>query len=71
MLRYHHADTRMVMTGVIPGEKVLTKSPGIFDRAKSTGEFRAVLEGFELSLGKRVVIADMWFASLSQSILIR
>ena len=47
---YHHADTRMVMAGIIPGEKVLSKSPGILDRAESTGELRAVLEGFELGL---------------------
>jgi len=50
VLGYHHADTRMVMAGIIPGEKVLSKSPGILDRAESTGELRAVLEGFELGL---------------------
>jgi hypothetical protein len=42
----------MVMAGVIPGEKVLAKSSGIFDGTRGAGEFRAVLEGFELGLGK-------------------
>ena len=56
---YHHADTRMVMAGVIPGEKVLAKSSAILDRSKGTGKLRAVFESFKLGLGKWVVIADM------------
>ena len=56
---YHHADTRMVMAGVIPDEKVLAKSSAILDRSKGTWKLRAVLEGFELCLGKRIVIAPL------------
>jgi hypothetical protein len=46
----------MLMLAVVPGEELLTETPGIFNRAEAIRELRSVLESFGVRLGKRVVI---------------
>jgi len=48
VFRCEKADTGMVMLLIVPGEKVLTKSPGILDGAKTIREVRPILHGLEL-----------------------
>ena len=55
--RRQEADTRMPMLFVIPREEVLAVAPGVLDAAEPFRKVRPVLEGFELGLGVRVVIA--------------
>lgn len=50
----------MVVLLVVPGKESLTESTGFLDTAEALGELGAILEGLELRLGKRVVIAGMW-----------
>mgnify|MGYP003425331205 CR=1 FL=1 len=59
LFRGEHGDAAMAMLFVVPVEEELAKGSTVLDTAEVTRELRAVLEGFELGLGKRVVIADM------------
>ena len=49
----------MVMLMVVPIEEGVTEAAGILNGAKLLGKQRLVLEGFELGLGKGIVIGDM------------
>ena len=49
-LRGEQGDAAVMMLVVVPGEELLAKGAGIFDGAEALGEFRPVLEGFELAL---------------------
>jgi hypothetical protein len=50
------ADTAVVVLVVVPGEEVDAVGAGILDAAEALGKIRAVLEGLEPGLGKRVVV---------------
>ena len=59
LFRRQQRDATVAMLLVIPGEEILAKGTAILDGAEPFRELRAVLEGFELGLRIRVVIADM------------
>lgn len=59
-MRAEQPDSCMVMLLVVPGKERLAETTGFFDTAKALGELGTILEGLELRLGKRVVIAGMW-----------
>jgi hypothetical protein len=47
----------MTMDVVVVVEELGAEGPGVFDGSEPVWERRAVLEGFESSFGKRVVVA--------------
>ena len=51
----HQPDARVVMLAVVPGEEPLAEDTGVLDRTEPLRELRAILQGFELGLGERVV----------------
>jgi hypothetical protein len=51
------ADAGMTMDVVVVVEELGAEGPGVFDGSEPVWERRAVLEGFESSFGKRVVVA--------------
>jgi hypothetical protein len=53
------ADAGMVVLGVVPGEEVPTVGAGVFLRAKTVGEIRTVLHGFEVPLRERIVVGNV------------
>ena len=56
----HQAQRRMAMVGVVPLEKGLAPTVGMVDRSKAVGVIGAVLDGFELSFGVRIVGGGVW-----------
>jgi hypothetical protein len=58
-VRGHEADAGMAVCAVVPLEELLAVGTRILDATEAFGELGAVLERFELSLGVRIVIADM------------
>lgn len=44
---------------VIPGEELLAETAAILNRTKAVRVFRAILHGFEVGFGERVVIGDV------------
>jgi len=49
----------MMVLLVVPGKERLAESTGFFDAGETLRELGTILEGLELRLGKRVVIAGM------------
>ncbi len=58
-MRAEQSNSGMVVLLVVPGKERLTETTGFFDTAETLRELGAVLEGLELRLGKRVVVAGM------------
>ena len=54
-----HGDPSVAMFGVVPGEERPAEDGGLLDGEEATGEAGMVLQGFELCLGERIVIADL------------
>ena len=51
-----HADAGMTMLRVVPAKEWLAKGSGILQAAEPLREVGAVLEGFELCFGIRIII---------------
>jgi hypothetical protein len=51
--------SRVAMFLVVPGEKLLRKSTGVFDSTEALREIRAVLERLELRFRERIVVTGM------------
>src|SRR3990167_1580394 len=49
----------MMVLGVVPGEEILTESPGILNRAEISGEIRTIFEGFKLRFRIGIIIAHV------------
>jgi len=62
IFRGDEGDAAVAMLGVVPGEEPSTVCSGVLDRAEAFGEVRAILQGLELGLGERVVVADVGVA---------
>src|ERR1700691_1160915 len=58
----HQADAAGAVFMVVPVEEPLAVSAGGLDRAEAIGEVGSVFQGFELRLGVRIVIRDVWAA---------
>ena len=56
----HQRDPRVTMLRVVPAEKLLAMCTCIFDRAEAGRKVWPVLQGFEVRLGVRIVIRDVW-----------
>lgn len=56
-VRGQQSNARMVMLVVVVVEEILAEGAGILEAAKTSGELRAILEGFEVSLGVGIVVA--------------
>ncbi len=52
----HECNPRMTMLGVVPTKKCLAVCPRVLNRAEARRKVWAVFQGFELSLGIRIVI---------------
>ena len=59
IVRGEHGNAAMSMLGVVPRKECSTKGDGGGDVVKAPGEAWVILQGLELSLGKRVVIGHL------------
>lgn len=57
--RGDQSDARVPVFLVVPGEKIPSKATGIFNRTEPHRELETFLEGLELGLGIRIVVAGM------------
>ena len=55
----HHADSRVTMVVVVPGEEGLAKSTAVLNAAKAVGKLGPVLHGSELTFRERIVVGGI------------
>ena len=53
------SETRMMVLGVVPGEEVLAKVPGMQLGAEAFWKLRSILQGLELALREWIVVGDV------------
>ena len=58
-LRRQHGDSGMMVLSGLPAEEILAKSTRVLNGAEAVGEIRAILQGLELGLLVRVIVAHV------------
>ena len=59
ILRRHKGDAAVAVLGVVPAEERAAEGPGVLQGAEALRKLRAILQGFELGLRERIVVAHM------------